>query len=406
MTEVLSGTLLLDPDVIEDPYPFYRQLQRLAPVWQVPGRDVFTVSSYALVADAVARPEDFSSNMRALLYRDDEGLPSRFSFGDAGVDALATADPPDHALHRDLVFSELVAKRMDALEPEVDLIADQCISRALQRQSVDFMAEIGNLVPITMIGRLIGFADSDPGMLLQAAFDSTAMLSATRSLSRLKELVARIGDIELWIGNQLTAAADQERDDILGAVARGVDRDVFTAHEACVVLHTLLSAGGESTTSLLGNAVRLLCEDVLLQHRLRNDLSLVPAFIEEALRLESPFRFLMRHVPEVTTLGGIVIPPEATVLLLWGAANRDPDQFERPDHVMLDRQKLRRHLAFGKGIHYCVGAALARIEARIVLSAMLERTSEFLLDADHAPMRVESLMIRRHASLPIKLIPQ
>ena len=102
MTHAIPGTLLLDPEVIENPYPFYRQLQAQAPVWQVPGREVLMVSSFAMVAEATSRVEDFSSNMRALLYRDAQGLPSRLSFGDVGVDALATADPPLHKLHNRL----------------------------------------------------------------------------------------------------------------------------------------------------------------------------------------------------------------------------------------------------------------------------------------------------------------
>jgi cytochrome P450 len=406
VTVRIPGTLLLDPEVIEDPYPFYRQLQMHAPVWRVPDREVFTVSSFALLADAVARFDDFSSNMRALLYRDEEGLPGRLSFGDAGVDALATADPPDHKTHRNVVFSELVAKRMAAFEPEIEDTADRCLGRALNREAFDFMAEVGNIVPITLVSRLIGFPDSDLDMLLRAAFDSTSMLGATSSLSQLNALVARIGEIESWIANHVTAAIGQPDADILGAVARAIDAGVFTVHEASVVLHTLLSAGGESTTSLLGNAVRLLAENRDLQERLRGEPDLVPAFIEEALRLESPFRFLMRFVPEATSLGGTDIPSGATVLLLWGAANRDPAEFEDPNVVDLDRPMLRRHLAFGRGMHYCVGAPLARLEARIVLGMLLERTSSITLDAANAPRRVESLMVRRHEQLPLRVAPR
>jgi cytochrome P450 family 144 len=404
VTTKIPGTLLLDPEVIEDPYPFYRRLQAHAPVWRIPDREVFTVSSFALLAEAVARVDAFSSNMRALLYRDEEGLPGRLSFGEAGVDALATADPPDHKMHRDVVFSELVAKRMAALEPEIADTADRCLGRALESQSFDFMAEIGNIVPITLISRLIGFPSSDLDMLLRAAFDSTSTLGATSSLSQLNALVARIGEIEAWIANQVSAAVGRPDDDILGAVARGVDIGIFTLHQATVVLHTLLSAGGESTTSLLGNAVRLLAEDGDLQDRLRGQLDLVPAFIEEALRLESPFRFLMRFVPETTSLGNIEIPGGATMLLLWGAANRDPAEFDEPNEVDLDRPVLRRHVAFGRGMHYCVGAPLARLEARVVLGMLLERTSSITLDAARAPKRVESLMVRRHEQLPVRMI--
>jgi cytochrome P450 len=403
MTQGISGTLLLDRKVIDDPYPFYRQLRAEAPVWEISGTGLFAVSTFELLAEAAARVEDFSSNISCLLYRDDVGLPRRLSYGDVGVQALATADPPMHALHRNTVFPELVAKRMTELEPDIVDIANGCVTRALGKGTFEFMAEIGNVVPISMISRLIGFHDSNLDQLLGAAVDSTAMLGSTLSFEGLLERMARTGEIQAWIADQLSAALKEPGDDLLGAVARGVNGRVFSDFEANVILHTLLSAGGESTSSLLGNAVRLLAEDEELQAHLRRNPEWVPAFIEEALRLESPFRYLMRSVPKDTTLGGVDIPSGATVLLLWGAANRDPVHFERPDEVDLQRQVPRRHVAFGRGIHHCVGAPLARIEALNVLTMLLDRTSSIALDSERAPRWVNSLLVRRHDQLPVRL---
>jgi cytochrome P450 len=404
MTQGISGTLLLDSKVIDDPYPFYRQLRAQAPVWEIPGTGLFTVSTFELLAEATGRIEDFSSNIQCLLYRDDAGLPCRLPFGDAGVQALATADPPAHALHRSTVFPELVAKRMEGLAPDVVDIANECVTRALSGGTVEFMAAIGNVVPITMISRLIGFHDSNVGQLLSAAFDSTAMLGSTLTLDELIELIGRSGEIQTWLADQLSTAVKEPSDDLLGAIARGVDVGVFGDFEANVILHTLLSAGGESTTSLLGNAARILAEDQELQQRLRQNPEQIPTFVEEALRLEPPFRYHMRSVPKDTTLGAVDIPAGATVLLLWGAANRDAAEFERPDEVDLQRQAPRHHVAFGRGIHHCVGAPLARIEARNVLTVLLERTSSITLDPEHPPRWVNSLMVRRHEQLPVRLV--
>jgi cytochrome P450 family 144 len=404
VTEEIPGTLLLDAKVIDDPYPFYRQLQAEAPVWEIPDAGVFAVSTFELLAEVTARVEDFSSNISCLLYRDDAGLPCRFSYGDAGVQALATADPPAHALHRNTVFPELVAKRMAELEPDIIDLANECTTQALDREAVEFMTAIGNVVPITIISRLIGFHDSNPDQLLRAAFDSTAMLGSTLTYDELIEHVGRTGEIQTWIADQLSTAAKEPGDDLLGAVARGVKAEVFGDVEANVILHTLLSAGGESTTSLLGNAVRILAEQPDLQEHLRQTPEQIPTFVEEALRLESPFRYLMRSVPSDTTLGDVDIPAGATVLLLWGAANRDAAEFERPDEVDLDRQIPRRHVAFGRGIHHCVGAPLARIEARNVLTVLLERTNNITLDPEHPPRWVNSLMVRRHEQLPVRLV--
>src|SRR5260221_3524051 len=130
--------------------------------------------------------------MACLLYRRDDGLPERLSFGEFTMQTLATADPPTHTVHRQTVFPELVAKRMSLLEPEIVELAVDCVERAVESGRVDFMAEIGNVVPITVISRLIGFRDSDPERLLRAAFESTAMLGSTVTLERLLELVAGV----------------------------------------------------------------------------------------------------------------------------------------------------------------------------------------------------------------------
>jgi cytochrome P450 len=403
MSQGIAGTQLLDPRVIDDPHPFYGQLREQAPVWEVPGTGVFTVSSFDLVAEATARVDDFSSNLRCLLYRDDAGLPCRLPFGDAGVDALATADPPMHAVHRSTVFPELVARRMAQLEPDIGAIAEACVARALEAGTAEFMTLVGNVVPITMISRLIGFHGSDLDQLLSAAFDSTAMLGCTLSIDELMELIGRTEEIQTWIADQVATAVKDPGDDLLGAVARGVQGGVFSDFDAFAILHTLLSAGGESTTSLLGNAVRMLAERQELQHQLRRDPELIPTFVEEALRLEPPFRYHMRCAPHDTALGGVDIPEGATVLLLWGAANRDPAEFQRPDELDLERHVPRHHLAFGRGIHFCVGAPLARIEARSVLTVLLERTASITLDPDDAPRWVNSLMVRRHEHLPVRL---
>jgi hypothetical protein len=129
MVQTISGTRLLDPAAIAEPYGFYEELRSDAPIWEVPGTGIFTVATYQLLAEAAARVEDFSSNLNCLLYQDARGMPCRLSFGDAGIQALATADPPMHALHRGTVFPALVAKRMAALEPEVVQIAEDCVSQ-------------------------------------------------------------------------------------------------------------------------------------------------------------------------------------------------------------------------------------------------------------------------------------
>jgi cytochrome P450 len=295
---------------------------------------------------------------------------------------------------------------MRALEGDIDALAEATVKEALQDNMFEFMAAIGNVVPITVMARLIGFRDIDTAQLLEAAFDSTTMVGGTVPLDQLNDLVARIGNIQAWIAEQVEGVREGDDEGILLAVRRALDAGTLELGEVTVILHTLLSAGGESTTSLIGNAVRMLAEDPDLQQHLREHPQDVDVYVEEVLRLESPFRQMMRSVPRDTTLGGVDIAAGSTALLLFAAGNRDPDQYDDPDVVDLQRGSPRHHLAFGHGIHYCVGAALARIEARAVLKAVLAQTRNFALDPDHSPRWVDSLLVRRHQRLPVAAIPR
>jgi cytochrome P450 len=397
----LTASMLLHPKVLDDPNDFYATLRTQAPVWAVPDTDVVTVSTFELIVEAVSRSEDFSSRINSLLYRDDDGLPARLDFGGAAPPTLATADPPLHTTHRKAVFPKLVARRMLTLEADIRALCETTIDAALRNDSFEFMSTVGNVVPITVVAKLIGFRNIDPAQLLEAAFDSTAMIGGTLTLDRLAELITRIGVIQEWIRGQVTATTEADEDGILLAARRALDSGTLEEGEVVIILHTLLGAGGETTSSLVGNAVWLLADDLELQQLLRGQPKLIDSFVEEALRLESPFRQQMRSIPHDTTLGGVAIPAGSTAVLMFGSANRDPAEFDHPDDVDLNRGSPRRHLAFGHGIHYCVGAALARIEARAVLTALLKRTREFSVDPDDCPRWAQSFLVRRHEHLPL-----
>lgn len=399
----LSPELLLDPQVLEDPYPFYRQLVAEAPVWRIPGTDIVLVSSFAAISDVVARPADFSSNLRGLLYRNDDGTPGVQPF-DPGIQSLATADPPSHSAHRSAIFPELVARRMSRLRGEIEQLASEFVSKALETDRVEAMGALANPIPIRIVSKLIGFTNEDPDDLMHAAFTSTAMLAATGSVEHQLSTMEQSMDVVGWIVEQVDAAINgQPADGILSAVADAVNAGDLEATDAFAVMATLLSAGGESTTSLLGNSLHHLATRPGLQDHLRAHAEDLTSFIEEMLRLESPFRYHLRHATTTTDLLGVEVPAGATMLLLWGAGNRDPSEFDRPDEVVLDRPAPRHHLAFGRGIHHCVGAPLARLEADVILSEVLRRTSHFELDPDEAPVREHSLVVRRFARLPLRL---
>jgi cytochrome P450 len=399
--DMIPARLLLDPAVIDDPYPFYRRLLAEAPVWRIPGTTIVVVSSFDAVTEAAGRVADFSSTLRGLLYRSQSGEPAVFPFDTGGMDALATADPPLHTRHRSAVFPELVARRMSTLRPDVERLAHDRVDAAASASRVEWMDTVANAVPIRVVSRLIGWENEDPDALLAAAFDSTAVVRATGPEHEIIELMVRSAEIMDWIVAQLDAALGDGSDGILGALAAAIVAGELEHTEGVVILHTLLSAGGESTTSLIANAVHVLATDSELQQRLRVRPELLTPFIEEMVRLESPFRYHLRNAPADCELHGVEIPAGSTVLLMWAAANRDPAEYDEPDTVVLDRASPRHHLGFGRGIHLCVGAPLARLESEVILSRLLERTREFSLDPDRPPVRVNSLMVRRFDRLSL-----
>jgi cytochrome P450 len=398
----IPGTLLLEPAVVEDPYPFYDRLRREAPVWPVPGTNVVVVSSFDAINEVVGRIGDFSNNLRALLYRDERGLPQQLSFGEEGFEAMAAADPPVHTVHRRAVFPNLVAQRMVTLEDDMHRLARQLVDRFVATGGGDFMPSVGNALPIAIIAQLIAFRDSDLDALLDAAFASTLMVAVTGTLDELGELMERSMAVSTWIEGQLEVS-DAPEGSLLSTIRHAIDAGDVSAEEGVTILHNLLSAGGESTTSLIGNAVRMLAEQPALQRELRASPQLIPIFVEEVLRLESPFRFMHRWAPADTTLQGVAIPAGATVLVFFSAANRDPAEYDSPDELRLDRASPRHHVAFGRGIHHCVGASLARLEAKAVLTELLAATTSIGLVPDAPPERVYSLMVRRHERLPLQV---
>jgi cytochrome P450 len=398
----LSANLLLDPEVIEHPHAFHRCLVDTAPVWRVPGTEIVVVSSFAAVSEAVQRVDDFSSNMRAIVYSNDRHLPELLPFDAGDADTLATADPPVHTIHRRAVFPELVARRMSSLRPDVEQLAAEHVCLTLGRSRVEVMGGIANVIPIRVVSKLIGFRNEDPDQLLAAALAATEMLAAARPLSDVMAAMERTSEVFMWIAEQLQKAIDEGGGEgILQAIGTAVGRNELDVDAGIVIMHTLLSAAGESTTSLLGNAIHLLAHHRELQDRLRVEPDLVTPFIEEVVRLESPFQYHLRHVARDTELHGVTVPAGATMLLFWGAANRDPAVYDRPDEVVLDRSAPRHHVGFGRGIHLCVGAPLARLEAEVVLRRLLDHTGAFTLDPNDPPVRVSSLMVRRFSSLPL-----
>ena len=391
---------LLSLSTLDDPYACYAQLRVAGPVHRVTGTDFYLATTWDAVQEAVSRPEDFSSNLTATLVTQGTQA-STFDMG--GVDTaghvLATGDDPRHAHERKLVLPALVAKRIRALEPAIADIARQLWLDAAVNGRIEWMSAIGDRLPMTLVARLIGLPDGDVPQLVQWGYGSTELLSGVFDLEHIGTAVETSTQLAGYLYTKFAEAQTNPGDDLLGDLARAVADGAIATEVAVLMLIQLVGAGGESTAGLMGNAARLLATQPDVQEQVRDDPQLVPALLEETLRLESPFRNHHRHIRTDTSLAGVPLPKDGHLLLLWGSANRDPAAFDDPDQLQLDRPNLRNHLAFGKGLHFCVGAALARTEARIGITTLLEATNWFeLADAEWVP----SLMVRRHRRLELR----
>ncbi len=403
-TAPLEARTVIDPDVWADPYSFFEQLRREHPVWLVPGLEMAFVASHDLIVDALRRIDDFSSHLDVLLATGEDGNPMLFrteEFGE-GTTTLATADPPEHTMHRSVVFPELVARRMEAMRPEIEaFIGEQFEIARSQGTRVEWANTVAHPVPARVIGRLIGLPDEDWPNVMRWALHGGLLLAGFRTPKAMNTISQENSDASRFLYTKLAEAGDDPGDDLVGVCAKAVANGDLNRGEAIGTLTVLLGAGGESTASLIGNAVRMLADDPALQEQIRADHGLIGNFIEEAVRLESPFRGHYRQVKRDCELGGVTLPAGTTAFLLWSSANRDPAEYDRPDEVVLDRRIPRSHLSFGRGIHHCVGAPLARLETFCSLERLLQETSWFSLAGDDPPRWEKSMFIRRHEHLPL-----
>jgi cytochrome P450 family 144 len=403
-------TVLHDPveffgaDAIQDPYPLYDRLRAHGPVHQIGDSGFYAVCGWDAINDAINRPSDISSNLTATMLYTAEGTIVAFEMDQLGgpTQVLATADDPAHAMHRKMLVRQLAAKRIRALEQFATETGVRLWREGVRNGRIEWMGGMANRLPMTVVARLIGVPDEDVDRLARWGYAGTQLLEGLVSEDELAAAGAAVLELGGYIADHFGRAAADPPDNLLGDLAIACATGELNQITAQVMMITLFSAGGESTASLLGSAAWIMATCPEIQRQLRDDPELLGTFIEEALRYESPFRGHYRHVIADTTLADVELPAGSRLLLLWGAANRDPAQFETPNEFRLDRPKGKGHISFGKGAHFCVGAALARLEAHIVLRVLLDRTS--WIESTDTAQWLPSLMVRRldHLELTVK----
>jgi cytochrome P450 len=404
---VLDGELgfeLFDDASIQDPYPLYQRMLSASPVHRIGDSTFHAVCGWNAVNDAIARPVDFSSNLTATMMYQPGGTVTPFEMDGVGgaSHVLATADEPAHAVHRKTLLPQLAAKRIRAAQPFIAETTDQLWNANLHGGRIEWMSALANRLPMMIVGRIIGVPDEDTDKLVRWGYSATQLVEGLVNREQLATAGVAVMELGGYIAGQLERATADRQDNLLGDLVTAIDSGVIEQQTALMMLITLFSAGGESTASLIGSAAWILATRPDIQQQVRQHPELLDAFLEEVLRYEPPFRGHYRHVVRDATLGGVELDAGSRLLLLWGAANRDPSHFDAPDEFRLDRVGSKGHLTFGKGAHFCVGAALARLEAKIVIGSLLERTS--MIESARTGRWLSSLLVRRLEHLELAVL--
>jgi cytochrome P450 len=307
--------------------------------------------------------------------------------------ALATADDPVHDAHRKLLVPHLSARRVRVIEEFAQDTARRLWSEGLLDGQIEWMSAIANRLPMMVVARLLGLPEDDVDKLIRLGYATTTLLDGVVSPAQLEAAGMAAMELSGYVMEHFEKASASLAPGLIGDLAARYQSGELEQLPALAIMLTLFSAAGESTASLLGSAAWILVSRSDIQEQLRAHPELLGAFIEETLRYESPFRGHYRHVVRDTTLAGIEVPADSRLLLMWGAANRDPQQFDKPNEFRLDRSGAKGHITFGKGAHFCVGAALARLESQIVLRMLLEQTT--WIEAADVGQWLPSILVRR-----------
>ncbi|MGO8861422.1 MAG: cytochrome P450 [Acidimicrobiales bacterium] len=387
--ELESLDFFTDPSLVADPYRYYDAIRR-CPVRREAHHEVVLVSGYDEVV-AVCRDDRENFSACNVVSGPFPGLPVQPEGDDISdlieqyretlpiSEYFATFDPPKHTNHRALLARLLTPKRLKENEDFLWRLADRTIDGFVDRGRCEFIGAFGTPFTMLAIADLLGVPEEDHGRFHRAP-ELVGDIEGTSG--------RHIGVSEEWFVEYVEDRRRNPQNDVLTQLAEATfpDGTVPEAIDVARVAVFLFAAGQGTTVDLLSAALLTLAENTDLQEELRNDRSLIPPFIEEMLRLESPVKTNFRLARRTTTVGELEVRAGANVMVMVGAANRDPRHFDAPADLRLDRPNVAEHLAFGRGIHACPGASLARAEARVSLERVLDRMGDVRIDESaHGP---------------------
>jgi cytochrome P450 len=310
-------------------------------------------------------------------------------------------DAPDHTRLRGLVNKAFTPRVVDGLRPRAAAIVEELLDAVQPSGRMDVIRDLATPLPVIVIAELLGIPGADRERFKEWSDEIAVVMDGSIRTAGLPAAARSAGELAAYLGTQVAARRASPRDDLLSRLIAARDReDALSEEELIATCVLILLAGHETTTNLIGNGMLALGEQPEAQERLRRDPALARSAVEEALRFDSPVQLTSRVALERVEIAGVPLEPGVEVDLSFGAANRDPAQFPDPDRFDVERAP-NRHLSFGLGAHFCLGAPLARLEAQVAFEAIATRIPGWKLERSGVRRR-PGLVLRGLESLPIE----
>jgi cytochrome P450 len=362
---------------LTDPYPFFAEARAATPVFHSPAIDYWVVTRYRDVKEVMQDWRRFSAS-NALDSLKPLCPHARQALADGGfrpVKALTNADPPAHTRVRRLANAAFTPRRVAQMEPFIRELTARFVDERLKQGKADLIEELAWDLPAVVIFSVIGVPERDMAMVKASTGNRVRINWGYPTDEEQVKLAEDSATFWRYAEAMVLERQREAHDDFTSDLVRARDGDLpaLSVAEVTTVLFSLLTAGHETTTSLLGNAFRLLLEHREAWEDICRDPALIPNAVEEVLRMEPSVFSWRRRTREETDIGGVTVPADANLLALLGSANRDPAVFDDPERFDIRRRNARDHLGFGHGPHICLGAPLARLEARVVIEEIAKR---------------------------------
>jgi cytochrome P450 len=379
----LSELDFFSAEVQECPFHVYQQLQEEAPVWQMPGTNVFVVTRYDDIREIIRDPSRFSSSFSALLNTgsSNEEVNAIYGQGYEMVETLLTQDPPRHRVYRNLVNKVFSNKRIEGMRSEIEKMSNELIDDWIDEPEVDLLNRFCVPLPIYVISDQLGVPRSELPLIKKWSDASASRLGRLADEEEQIQNATDIVEFQHYFAALLDRMRETPEDNIISDLANNTidEGRLLTKPEALGMIQQILVAGNETSTSAIAGGVVLLIQNPDQQAMLRQHPDLIPGAVEEILRLETPTTGMWRRATADTEIGGVDIPEGAFLMVRFAAGNRDESIFTDSGAMSVARENADSHLAFGQGTHFCLGAQLARMELQVALTALLNRTTDWAL---------------------------